>query len=122
MSKINFDELNEMIVRFNSNIPKIKRAYWRARVAWQEAKPALKKLRENPAEKVNPHHDIGWFLTYRDEARGYRKDNEAIKAKIESILNGVQVIEKPKGKKTTKKEASKACDISCAKTCKKGCC
>jgi len=93
---MNFQELCDLVKEYDSNIPKINRAYWDARQTWKELKPVLKTLREDPNAEVNPHYDLKYFIKRRDDARTLRKQNKKIKAKVEKIISAFNKANKKK--------------------------
>lgn len=113
MSNIDFEGLKDLVLEFEANKPKIGRAYWRAKDTWRDTKAMLKTLREDPQAEVNPHGNLHWFITYREEARAYRKRNEAIKKKIEAILAKSFKESKPKATKIEKPVKEKGCGSHC---------
>ena len=112
MKPIDFEGLKDLMLEYEANKPKIGRAYWRAKDVWLDLKKTLKALREDPQAELNPHPDLHWFLTYREEARKVRKRNEAIKAQVESML--AKSFKEVKPKATKPKE--KGCGAHCSKT------
>lgn len=110
MSNIDFQTLKDLMLEHEANKPKISRAYWRARDVWQDLKKMLKTLREDPTAEVNPHPDLHWFLTYREQAREVRKRNEAIEKKVQAILSNSF---KETKSKSTKPVKEKGCGSHC---------